>query len=219
MFNQLPGSPYKELLLTKNVIQKLNKQVYAPKTQAYYMKAKNDREQYKTLVKKIKTLAKQVKTRKSKVKQKQLEYNKRQLEYNKRKLEYNTQIKQMEKKQLEYNKRNKQLDNTLNRLQKKQKELTRKLKLCIGEPNKRFRGNEPSPKGVGYCAGNRQIGEIRIGRDNRLWIVKVTSNGSRRWQLYTPPPKLKQTINTMVGSMERTPGRLISYNMNTGMGL
>lgn len=46
----------------------------------------------------------------------------------------------------------------------------------------RFTGNEPSPKGFGYCAHNQMIGTIRMGTDGQEWIVKsIPKAGTRRW--------------------------------------
>ena len=40
-----------------------------------------------------------------------------------------------------------------------------------------YKGTEPSPKGLGFCARNEHIGGIRRGRDGYDW--KVSPNG--RW--------------------------------------
>ena len=47
-----------------------------------------------------------------------------------------------------------------------------KAKKCKGETDKTFYGYEPSPKGLGYCAGRRNVGEVRVGmvcRDHGQW--------------------------------------------------
>ena len=197
IFNQFEGPTKKDLLYTKNV---LNKKLHPPEIQAYYTKARNQRKEHKTLLKKLK---KGIDKQKRLVKTQQ--NRQRALENRQRALDEKTnKIKEL-KSQVH------QLRTILGKGKKRQQ--------CIGEPNKHFTGNEPSPKGVGYCAGNRQIGEIRIGKDGNLWIVKAISSGIRRWQRYTPPSKLSQTIKRIVNSGNLTSGRLITYNVNSGIGI
>lgn len=45
----------------------------------------------------------------------------------------------------------------------------------------RYKGDEPSPKGFGFCARNEKLGRIRKGTDGNNWIVKQRKNGSRFW--------------------------------------
>ena len=52
---------------------------------------------------------------------------------------------------------------------------------CLNDPNKSYKGTEPSPKGLGYCAGKMMIGKKKIGNDGNMWIVKKIKNGSKRW--------------------------------------
>ena len=52
---------------------------------------------------------------------------------------------------------------------------------CLNDPKKSFKGTEPSPKGLGYCAGKMMIGKKKIGNDGNMWIVKKIKNGSKRW--------------------------------------
>ena len=47
----------------------------------------------------------------------------------------------------------------------------------------KYTGEEPSPKGLGYCARDEKEGEIMKGRDGENWIV---SGG--RWKRYDVPP-------------------------------
>jgi len=204
IFNQFEGPTKKELLYTKNV---LNKKLHPPEIQAYYTKARNQRKEHKTLLKKLKTLQKGVDNKK------RIQQNRqRALENRQRALENRQRLLDEKKKKINGLKSQvHQLRTILGKGTKRQQ--------CIGEPNKHFTGNEPSPKGVGYCAGNRQIGEIRIGKDGNLWIVKAISSGIRRWQRYTPPSKLSQTIKRIVNSGNLTPGRLITYNVNSGIGI
>ena len=52
---------------------------------------------------------------------------------------------------------------------------------CKNNPKRKYKGNEPSPKGLGYCAHAEQVGTVKKGTDGYKWIVRKVSNGSRRW--------------------------------------
>ena len=43
---------------------------------------------------------------------------------------------------------------------------------CKNDRGRRFIGNEPSPKGFGFCAHAENIGTIQKGQDGMPWIVK-----------------------------------------------
>ena len=43
---------------------------------------------------------------------------------------------------------------------------------CLNDKTKTYKGNEPSPKGLGYCASAEEDGKIMEGHDNNLWKVK-----------------------------------------------
>jgi hypothetical protein len=52
---------------------------------------------------------------------------------------------------------------------------------CINDPKKSYKGIEPSPKGVGFCAHACIEGTIMKGKDGNEWIVKKIKNGSKKW--------------------------------------
>ena len=52
---------------------------------------------------------------------------------------------------------------------------------CKNDPTRNYKGTEPSPKGLGFCAHAETIGEKRKGKDGNDWIVKETKNGIKRW--------------------------------------
>jgi len=52
---------------------------------------------------------------------------------------------------------------------------------CKNDPKRKYKGDEPSPKGLGWCAHGEKEGEVRKGRDGNKWIVKKVSSGSLRW--------------------------------------
>jgi len=47
---------------------------------------------------------------------------------------------------------------------------------CKNDITRHYIGNEPSPKGLGYCAHAEKIGSVRKGKDGNEWI-----NKSGRW--------------------------------------
>ena len=55
---------------------------------------------------------------------------------------------------------------------------------CKNDPKKSYKGTEPSPKGLGWCAHGEKIGKIRKGKDGSKWIIKKIKNGSLRWTKY-----------------------------------
>ena len=52
---------------------------------------------------------------------------------------------------------------------------------CINDPKKSYKGDEPSPKGLGYCAHTENIGTIKSGLDGNKWIISSTTKGVKRW--------------------------------------
>ena len=52
---------------------------------------------------------------------------------------------------------------------------------CKNDPKKTYKGDEPSPKGFGYCAHSENIGTIKNGKDGNKWIISITSKGIKRW--------------------------------------
>lgn len=55
---------------------------------------------------------------------------------------------------------------------------------CINDPKKTYKGNEPSPKGLGYCAHTETVGTIKTGLDGNKWIISSTTKGIKRWTKY-----------------------------------
>ena len=56
---------------------------------------------------------------------------------------------------------------------------------CINDKTKSYKGDEPSPKGLGFCASAEESGKIMTGKDNKKYIVKEISNGQKRWYKIT----------------------------------
>jgi len=63
---------------------------------------------------------------------------------------------------------------------------------CKNDPKKTYKGNEPSPKGLGYCAHSEKVGKIREGLDKNKWIVIKTSKGIHKWIKYTIDKNIKK---------------------------
>jgi hypothetical protein len=51
---------------------------------------------------------------------------------------------------------------------------------CKNDKTRSYTGNEPSPKGRGYCAHAEEVGKRRKGKDGQFWVVKETKRG-KRW--------------------------------------
>ena len=67
---------------------------------------------------------------------------------------------------------------------------------CKNNPKKSYKGTEPSPKGLGWCASGESIGKKRKGKDGNMWIVKKTKT-SKRWVRCISKKPLKRNISTM----------------------
>lgn len=56
---------------------------------------------------------------------------------------------------------------------------------CLNDPKSSFKGNEPSPKGFGYCAHAEKVGTIKKGKDGKKWIIISTKKNIVRWTHYS----------------------------------
>ena len=54
---------------------------------------------------------------------------------------------------------------------------------CIKDKTKSYKGTEPSPKGLGYCAHSEDVGTIKKGNDGNKWIIANVKN-IKRWIRY-----------------------------------
>ena len=55
------------------------------------------------------------------------------------------------------------------------------MPVCLNDPKKKYKGDEPSTKGVGYAAHAENSGTVRLGRDGNLWVISETAKGIKRW--------------------------------------
>ena len=69
---------------------------------------------------------------------------------------------------------------------------------CINDPKKSYKGTEPSPKGLGYCAHSEEIGSERKGRDGNLWVVKKVGK-SKRWMKVSTKKSIKLFYKKKLG--------------------
>lgn len=56
---------------------------------------------------------------------------------------------------------------------------------CKNDPKKFYKGTEPSPKGLGYCAHASRVNSRKKGKDGNWWVVKKIATGSKRWVKHT----------------------------------
>jgi hypothetical protein len=68
------------------------------------------------------------------------------------------------------------------------------MPFCKNDPKKSYIGNEPSPKGLGYCAHAEKVGVVRKGLDGNKWIISTTSKGVKRWMKHKIEKKMKKDI-------------------------
>ena len=53
---------------------------------------------------------------------------------------------------------------------------------CKNDPKRTYKGDEPSPKGLGFCAHAEDIGKTMKGYDGKYWKIVETTSGVKRWQ-------------------------------------
>jgi hypothetical protein len=52
---------------------------------------------------------------------------------------------------------------------------------CINDNSKKFIGNEPTPKGLGYCASGYKVGKCKYGKDGNLYTIIQTTT-CKKWK-------------------------------------
>lgn len=55
------------------------------------------------------------------------------------------------------------------------------MPICKNDPKKSYKGIEPSPKGLGYCAHAEKLGSTKKGLDGNNWKIESTAQGVKRW--------------------------------------
>ncbi len=69
---------------------------------------------------------------------------------------------------------------------------------CKNDPQKSYKGDEPSPKGLGYCAHSENIGTVKNGKDGNKWIISSTSKGVKRWIKHKYKKRLDKNESSIV---------------------
>ena len=78
---------------------------------------------------------------------------------------------------------------------------------CKNDSSSYYKGTEPSPKGLGYCAHAEKVNKRRKGKDGKFWIVKTarrsgTTKRIKRWvRVVSAKPKKKKKTSKMKGGM------------------
>jgi len=67
---------------------------------------------------------------------------------------------------------------------------------CVNDSSKLYTGNEPSPKGIGYCAGSEFVGTKKEGKDNNIWVVITKKNGLNKWKISEKNDYIQIILNT-----------------------
>ena len=67
-----------------------------------------------------------------------------------------------------------------------------------------YKGDEPSPKGFGYCAHEQVIGTVGTGTDGNTWVVKADKNGRHAWRKAGSPktPKTPRSPKAKAGKIK-----------------
>lgn len=53
---------------------------------------------------------------------------------------------------------------------------------CVNDDSRSYTGNEPSPKGFGWCAHAEVINKVRKGTDGGKWIISEDKNNRKFWK-------------------------------------
>lgn len=53
---------------------------------------------------------------------------------------------------------------------------------CKNDKTRTYKGDEPSPKGLGFCAHAEPVWKERKGRDGRKWEVREDARGIKSWK-------------------------------------
>lgn len=89
------------------------------------------------------------------------------------------------------------------------------MPFCKNDPKKSYIGNEPSPKGLGYCANAEKVGVVRKGLDGNKWIISTTSKGVKRWVKHKIEKKMKKdSVKHMFSNLNKKQLKIINLLKN-----
>lgn len=78
---------------------------------------------------------------------------------------------------------------------------------CKNDSTRSYKGNEPSPKGLGYCGHAEKLGKKRKGLDGNFWIVVKNKSGIKRWTKYK-----KESKKSKVKAEKKTKNKLVKIS-------
>jgi uncharacterized protein YwqG len=64
---------------------------------------------------------------------------------------------------------------------------------CLNDEKKYYKGNEPSPKGLGYSASGEEVDEEMIGKDGNMWII-IQTKTCKKWVKVDNEKKPKKKV-------------------------
>lgn len=76
---------------------------------------------------------------------------------------------------------------------------------CKNCSSKTYTGNEPSPKGLGYCASTENEGVVMTGKNGANWEIRKMSNGVKRWFKTDKLPTSGVVTNISTSNVTETP--------------
>ena len=76
------------------------------------------------------------------------------------------------------------------------------MPLCKNDPKRKYKGDEPSPKGLGWCAHGEKEGKVRKGLDGNKWVVKKVSSDSLRWVKQSNDKSTTIKVNKSVNKID-----------------
>ena len=78
------------------------------------------------------------------------------------------------------------------------------MPICKNNNKKNYTGEEPSPKGLGYCASSEKEGTKMKGKDGNIWIKKNgrwtkfnNNNNNNKTKLSNKPDNKKITLEKL----------------------
>lgn len=60
------------------------------------------------------------------------------------------------------------------------------MPICLNDKTKTYKGTEPSPKGLGYCAHSEKLGTKKVGLEGKWWWIVKSINDIKKWVKLTP---------------------------------
>lgn len=68
---------------------------------------------------------------------------------------------------------------------------------CKNDSTRSYKGSEPSPKGLGYCAHAEKVGTTKKGKDGNLWIIAKRVSG-KYWKRVSSTNKDKKILKKKI---------------------